>query len=116
MATLEKITCTLCGKTDTNGYSGETGELMTKHQICFGCAFWTEKAALAHTRESVRVKGNLYFIEDENSKCERGFGGQYHKIKFTSGRVVESTNLWYNGEVPEHFKSVLSDNAEFIHV
>lgn len=116
MATLEKITCTICEKTATNGYSGYIGELMTKHKICFTCAYWTERAAEAHTSDSVRIDEKLYSLGDENSKCERGFGGQYNKIKFKDGRIVETTNLWYNGEIPQHFKSILFDNAEFIHV
>ena len=38
-----------------------------------------------------------------------------HKIICSSeGRIVKSTNLWHNGTIPENFRDVLTDNAEFI--
>ena len=47
-------------------------------------------------------------------KTIRGFSGRKHVIKFFDGREIVSTNLWYNGEIPESHRELLPNNAEFI--
>jgi hypothetical protein len=47
----------------------------------------------------------------------RGFGGHEFHIRFTDGREeaeVETSNLWCQGNIPEHFSKLLPNNAEFV--
>lgn len=64
---------------------------------------------------TIVVDGTAYTIGDENSKSSfRGFGGSKFKIKKSDGTIIESTNLWYRGEVPERYKEEHPNDAEFI--
>ena len=76
--------------------------------------YWQERIDNKRDPNSIRIAGTQYWLGDEDTKCERGFGGQYHKIKKTTGRVIETTNLWYNGTIPAEIKHLLPDNAEFV--
>jgi len=61
------------------------------------------------------VKGVHYMVGDESSKVmPRGFGGSLFNIRWFDGHEAKTTNLWCQGDVPEHFRSKLPDNAEFI--
>lgn len=62
----------------------------------------------------VRVGGKHYQIAPEKQSGMRGFGGAKFLIRFFDGRSVETTNLWSQGTIPEHFRSRLPDNAEFL--
>lgn len=112
-----ELTCSYCGKNDNPKYfesDKEISSVMRVNHACFTCAYWLAAALKKDDPCSVRVKGVQYWVGDEKSICERGFGGSYHKIRFADGRVVETTNLWYNGEVPSFMKGALQDNAEFV--
>jgi hypothetical protein len=52
-----------------------------------------------------------YTIENEDTEHYRGFAGRRFVIRFHDGRIVETTNLWSNGIIPEHFRDRLLDNA-----
>jgi hypothetical protein len=41
-----------------------------------------------------------------------GHSGKLFKIEMLDGRVIETNNLWYNGEIPVERK--VEDNARFI--
>lgn len=60
--------------------------------------------------------GRRYYIGREDvPEGSKGFGGEARHIKFLgSGKIVRSTNLSYNGSVPESWKDRLPDTAEFI--
>lgn len=74
----------------------------------------------------VRVGGSHFFIGDEPSPEKLrdllrrpfgnflGFSGAKWRIKFFDGREVVSHNLRHNGEIPQEYRAVLPDNAEFI--
>jgi hypothetical protein len=108
------MNCTNCGKLQESGYRGSIGELMTSKDLCFNCAFWTERVALDQGNpDAVVADGKHYIIGPERPSYQggRGFGGAHFRIHFFDGRVVDSTNLWMQGEIPASFLPLLPDNA-----
>lgn len=81
---------------------------------------WKELAVRIHrdsdfAKRSVRVKGEHFLIEPESSDFPmRGFGGGRFLIHFKDGRLVETTNLWSQGKIPEELRKRIPDNAEFL--
>lgn len=58
------------------------------------------------------IDGHHYIIEDEFSTSSfRGFGGRKFQILFDDGYSVATTNLWYQGEIPQEFG--IKNNAKF---
>ena len=43
----------------------------------------------------------------------RGFGGAHFTIKFHDGTVIETTNLWCQGDIDKEWKHCFPDNADF---
>jgi len=78
---------------------------------------WEELVAQRDQPDQVRAHGKAYTIGPEDPTVRhymRGFGGAWFGIRFADGRQVESTNLWYRGEVPEEYQAELPDNAVFL--
>lgn len=94
-------------------FQGELARRMADESMCFYCLRWTDASAVAHQPESVRISGRHYLIgrEDAFEREPRGFSGQRFVIRFNTGLVVETTNLWSQGPIPEHFQGRLTDNA-----
>jgi hypothetical protein len=105
-----------CGHTGSDAYMGGPGstkERMDQKDICFDCAFWDQYVDRKDEPNIVRVNHVHYVIGDENaSGAFRGFGGAKWIIKFKDGREVTTTNLWFQGKVPEEFWNRLPDNAD----
>lgn len=82
------------------------------YDCCEDCSFWLEKLYLPdYAKKQVIVEGVHYLLSNSSIK---GFAGATFKIKFFNGHIVETSNLWHQGTIPEHFRSVLKDNAVFI--
>ena len=109
--------CMKCGKTDVNtDYMEPEKSEMIAASLCFHCHYWTERIQRTHVKTQVVVKGVVYQIGPESANSGhafRGHGGRRFKIKFFDGRVIETTNLWVNGDVPPHFRDDIPDNADF---
>ena len=88
--------------------------------ICFHCQFWQEKVDNPiKNRVIVKLEdGSIhhYVMGNEYSKDYfRGFGGSAFYIKFKEdNKIVKSTNMWYQGEIPKRFYKSFEINAEFI--
>ena len=110
------VRCRKCGAIEQCNYYEPTKSRLLKIRFCFNCDFWLEKAKRRRKDPNFCViAGVAYSIGDERKDNEfRGFGGAPHTIRFFDGRVVHSTNLWFNGEVPEHWRAFLPDTAEFV--
>lgn len=80
---------------------------------------WKEKGDITEEHNKVvRIKGEHYVIGNESdSNVFRGYGGREFRIKFTAGphagQIIETTNLWHQGTIPEAYCSALPDNAIF---
>jgi hypothetical protein len=106
------MNCIICGKEIEK--SSFTNAVLCSSE-CFHINFWNEKVEERDDPRIVRVDGKQYYIGNEDDSSHfRGFGGTRFVIQFFDGRKVISTNLWYNGEIPESHKELLPDNAEFI--
>lgn len=65
-----------------------------------------------------RIDGNHYVIGKEDNKAGfRGFAGHKFVIEFISGphqgKIIETTNLWHQGKIPEEYRELLPDNARW---
>ncbi len=102
-------TCPCCGLEYIKDLSQDT----YFYDCCEDCSFWLEKLYLPqeYSNRRVIVNGVHYLISESSIK---GFGGAKFKIKFFDGRVIKTNNLWEQGKIPAHFRSVLKDNAVFI--
>jgi hypothetical protein len=84
---------------------------------CFTDMFWKDKIEIKDDPRTVRINGQHFYIGKEDKKGNpewRGFAGKLFIIKFNDRRIVKTTNLWYNGTIPEKFRKELQDNAELM--
>ena len=108
--------CKVCGK-EENPEHWTCRDSLIEKRLCFSCNFWQEKYEYdqLHPGKGVVIDGTHYYIEDENSKSYfRGFGGAKFVIQFNNGEVVETTNLWCQGEIPAIWQEKFPDNAKFL--
>lgn len=103
--------CEICGKEIEK--SSYAGAILCSSE-CFTKYYWKQRVDNKDSKTQVVVNGEMYQIGDEQDKGSRGFFGHQFIIKFFDGRVVITTNLWYNGVIPEEFRKDLPDNAKFI--
>ena len=111
--------CVICGEPISFEYIDSVNEQLRDRQMCHTDNFWLEKARLAvdpgYKNRVVRVNGSHYMIGDEGgTKSFRGFGGHEFVIEFYDGRVVTSTNLWSQGEIPLAWRNIMPNNARFV--
>lgn len=72
--------------------------------------YWNQQ--LADRSKAIVVDGVHYRIGRGNGG---GFGGRKFVIKYlASGEVVETHDLWYQGQIPPMFREQLPDTAEFV--
>ena len=118
---MKKLKCRECGETIELKYSETLNEILKSFEECFLCNFWMDKVRMAEKGEErvLRIDGGHFWLGDDNPNIprnERGHGGRKYVIEFLDekrGRI-ETTNLWFNGQIPERFKSRLPDNAKII--
>lgn len=105
--------CIICGKEFDENNSKEA-------DVCsIACAntldFWLEKIANMNKMQ-IRINNRCYYLkaEDETNTGFRGFSGARFYIRLNDGAELTTTNLWFNGNIPEVFQKVLPNNAMFI--
>lgn len=88
--------------------------------------FWDEKVAWKESgdldghHKVIRCNGNHYWVAfegfAEKNSGPLGMGGSKIRINFTDGPhkglSVDTNSLWTQGEIPNEYKEVLTDNAE----
>ena len=96
--------CEICGKEikESSYYDG----ILCSDSKCFSAWFW--KNALDD--EAIIIDQNCYHAAP--STITRGFAGRRFKIRMLGGKIIETTNLWHQGRIPDEFYR--SDNAEFL--
>jgi len=119
--------CKICNieESDPNRFcKSEERDLMESDGLCFSCAFWENHARdFEEGKDKGKVfivKGNRYFdggeVDKRTARGFLGYGGADWKIRMLeSGEITETNNLWHQGDIPEHFRGRMPDNAEFIH-
>jgi len=111
--------CIKCGNVleDDNVYDYTSIGFEEIKGHCFTCNFWSNQVKLHKEEPNKRfiINGTSYSVGPEDAGRMRGFGGCPFSIKLKdSGKVVETTNMWCQGEVSEHFRSELPDTADFV--
>lgn len=110
-----RLTCRTCGGCDLLGWNEKTCERLILLGVCSNCEFWVGYATRRSDGRAVIVDGQHYMLGDEKSRSYfRGFGGNKFTIRFHDGHMAVSTNLWFQGVVPERWRPQLPDNAVFV--
>ncbi len=92
------------------------GSKLQEQQLCHTCNYWHEKIAIKDSPKSIRINGQQYIVENDDPSpgWGSGFGGRIFNIKMKDGRIIRTRNLWSNSFIPERFRHLLPDNAEFL--
>lgn len=105
-----KDPCCICGNWIESHYYEDVRKQLIAKNMCHSCNIWDERSRILHLPNKLVVEGCLYTIGDENPSLMRGFGGR----KFTfikDDKVIESTNVWYGGVIPDIWKNKFPNNA-----
>lgn len=51
-------------------------------------------------------------VKDPTEQSFLGFGGRRFKATLADGTVIESNNVWFQGQIPLRYRGLLPDNAE----
>ena len=97
-------------RVETNG-----GRLMISDEA-FTKMFWDEKVAIKDAPYVMRVEHTHYIIGDPDpTNPWRGHGGRKFIFeRLDTGERIESTNVWYQGQIPTDYDDLLPDNARII--
>lgn len=106
------MVCEICGKNFENEvYCGRFKRCCSSE--CFDKKFWNDIEK--EKDEHIFIDGVCYSIANEPVLGNFGFGGRKFKIKMLDdGRVIETNNLWCQGDVPEEYRLILPNTAEFV--
>lgn len=75
--------------------------------------FWND--LLGDRTDKFVINGEHYTLGKEYPEKGNGMDGKHVRIKFKeSGKKIDSCDLWHQGTVPEEYRTVLQDNAEFV--
>lgn len=101
--------CVICGKEiEKSSYANK----VLCSSACFHEDFWNE----CLDEDAIIVNGECYHDGGRKPEGYSGFlghSGREFTIKMLAdGSVINTNNLWYNGEVPEERK--VPDNAVFV--
>lgn len=129
---LDQARCRECGDPPFGNWQKDCAAEMESRSLCFWCNSWTNTLAKTDALTAI-VDGYYYHVgEEERSIARRcgwplvngrlrgdyrhvlGHSGSEFRIRFDDGRVVTTTNLWAGGEIPEHFRDRLPNNAVFL--
>jgi len=109
--------CKECGEPFGTNYVESTKARQLEHNLCFGCLLWTERMndPINNPDRYLIAEHKFYSIADENMKGPRGFGGSRWTFKrISDDKIITSTNVWYGGDIPEHFWDRIPDTATII--
>ena len=74
--------------------------------------FWQE---IINDKDHLFINHRAYYVSKEKNPTFKGFGGAKYKIiKLDTGEIIETDNLWTNGELPKKYWNEVKDNAEFL--
>lgn len=115
----EMFACSICSGCASASFNEPTKSRLIEQHICFSCDHWLQiikNDAAQDKQRAVVTKGKHYYMGKNTTGPHRwsGFGGHEFNILFNDGREVKCNNLWSQGEIPEHFRDRLPDNATFV--
>ena len=99
------MVCKHCGCNIESGYEN------LREDTCFTCNYWLDQAS--SREDAVVYKGVHRRISDEATTSPfRGCGGAKFRVIFNDDREVFSTNMWYQGKIPQHMLHLFPDNVK----
>lgn len=101
--------CLICNSPFCTHFTEPIKSEMIERNLCFSCNFWTDIIAIKDTRI---IMNGVVYVKGKEDTVFKGFGGRTWKIQMNDGTIIETNNLWCNGDVPERFKEQLPDNAK----
>jgi len=106
------MNCIICNKEiEKSKYTNTT---LCSSQ-CFITDFWNYYVTQKDNPKCIRIDHTHYYIGSESKDIRdmgfRGFGGRRFTIKHNDGRLIITTNLWHQGDIPKEFWDRLPDNA-----
>lgn len=111
------VPCRICQQSVDPCYDSHTNESMVNNQLCFSCNFWYELVKIRDGLRVLRTSGWHYFLGDDDPRTpikEKGYAGEAHYIRFNDGRLVRTTDLRSNGQIPAEWSIHLPANGAFI--
>lgn len=113
------LKCGICGAEEhLNKWNEETKTELCDNLMCFECNFWRsqhEKDIEIGEHDYAILDGVHYRLlkEDPNSYF-KGYGGRKVVFKFKDGTVKECRNVWCQGDISKHWRTVMPDNVDEI--
>jgi hypothetical protein len=102
--------CVDCGGFDRALYFRETRERLLTDQRCFDCDHFQRLVGAEWA--VITPEFRHYAIGSGGGhSASRGFGGAKWAVTFDDGTVVETDDLWMQGDIPEHLQHLFSPNA-----
>jgi protein-arginine kinase activator protein McsA len=114
------MNCKECGEKINFHFEEKTKERLARLSLCFDCDHWNslyESSLVVKPGDgqSIRCDNGHFMIGPENASREsmfRGFGGAKFIFVMDDGTRIESTNVWHQGKIPEHWRERLPNNAK----
>lgn len=107
------LACTYCGAPDVARTAER--EWMLANSVCFICKCWlANEQKYGGKPEQVITSDYRHCVivpSTGGPAAHKGFGGRKWEITFTDGRVVETDNLWSQGEIPPWMRDRFTPNA-----
>lgn len=115
MTDTETVICHICNIEEPLIYNDKKNEELKVLHLCFTCDFWTdriEKHQLDRSHRSAIINGVAYMLLETPKKGgPLGHGGTKMDIRFHDNVIVQCSNVWCQGVIPERFRDHLRDNA-----
>lgn len=109
--------CRICNQVFTTSYIPEVKKVLIERNICHSCYHWSEQSQMVG-RKRIIVNGTKYAVADEaigSTSIFKGHGGRKFKIQIIeTGEIIITDNLWCQGDIPNHFRDIMPDNAVFL--
>lgn len=111
--------CSKCQKPyDTDiRYGEETGTIMRRDRVCFGCAWFIEKLSKQKRTQVLTHKGEIYSTHalDRNGFYSGSYWGWVYDIYFSDGRV-ETMCLSHPNNMPQWYDEADSITKMVLHM
>jgi hypothetical protein len=76
-------------------------------------SFWNEQ--MTDRNNAVVINGTHYRLGKPYPQKGYGFNGEHYRIKMLDdGAIVDTCDLWHQGELPEAYHYIMQDNAKFV--
>jgi hypothetical protein len=108
--------CRICGDYVSAHFIEPLNSELIKENICFECHHWSRIEKTLSDKRRFIIDNNSYWQENDNPNAAfQGHGGSLFRIKrFDSDDIIPTRNLWHQGEIPEHWRERIPNNAIFI--